>query len=206
MVQAAEGSKAGLSSGAPPEGSCPAIEGLSGGCATPTAGIAADGQMAMGNTYAAHAARIAVPASNGNALPHNSSQSHGLVGTDSSDTEHNLVSNKSSNAAAGSSSNGVPTKASNTAVAMKRELDGKAESIAKRQKILSKESQAAMAVIAATARLPSQVTACMCPVQCPVSYCLAAVQTQMRLFQHEMLHTLGLSGCQAKVHLANPLV
>lgn len=43
------------------------------------------------------------------------------------------------------------------ATAVKRELEGQEAPAAKRQKVLSKESLAAMAAIAATARLPTQV-------------------------------------------------
>ena len=48
-------------------------------------------------------------------------------------------------------------KASNAAIAMKRDLEQQAAPAAKRQKAVSKESLAAMAAIAATARLPTQV-------------------------------------------------
>lgn len=48
-------------------------------------------------------------------------------------------------------------KAGSAAIAMKHALEQQAVPVAKRQKVLSKESQAAMAAIAATARLPTQV-------------------------------------------------
>ena len=48
-------------------------------------------------------------------------------------------------------------KAGNAGIAKKRDLEQQAVAVAKRQKAVSKESQAAMAVITATARLPTQV-------------------------------------------------
>ena len=84
--------------------------------------------------------------SNGNALPHRSSNA--VSHSDSSRTE-----------ATNDNSASTQVMASNTASAMKRELQRQNLPEPKRQKMLSKESQAAMAVIAATARLPSQVIA-----------------------------------------------
>lgn len=84
--------------------------------------------------------------SNSDAVPHSSG--HAVSDSDNSRT-----------AVANGNSNGATVMASNTATAMKRELQKQAVPEAKRQKMLSKESQAAMAVIAATARLPSQVIA-----------------------------------------------
>ena len=76
----------------------------------------------------------------------------------------NSVSCTSGHSAAGAASNGTAVavrKAGSAAIATKRALERQAEPAAKRQKAVSKESQAAMAAIAATARLPTQVIAFM---------------------------------------------
>lgn len=58
----------------------------------------------------------------------------------------------------GSSANDTPAGAASGAV-VKQEPDVDVEHVSKRRKVPSAEAQAAMAIIAATARLPSQVTA-----------------------------------------------
>ena len=72
----------------------------------------------------------------------------------------NAVSDNLRHSASATNSTGVAVRLADTttATAVKRELEQQEAPVAKRQKALSKESQAAMAAIAATARLPSTVT------------------------------------------------